>query len=303
LYSLEETKEAIHLFESNFDENPSQSTRQLSQFRAGYIYLYDLEDPKASYEAFKKLRDKARSSAYAEYYEKKVNRDVSGFYGYEGFKLLKEGYKTLNPDKYTEALAQFDLALKITYDLDLAYCGKSLAYNLLERSDDSLKTAQMTKQLSSNSADTVTVLGYIYYSLGMNDKAISEYQAAAKLKPNLVIPQYNLGTLHLLKKDYRKAKKHLKLTIKADPSFAQAYNNLGYVYWLENNYKSARKNFRQAISLDPDLVEPKYNLGVVLVALGEYEKARKEFSEVEGLQSGYRRTAYYLNMIKKRLGY
>jgi len=303
LYALGETEKAIALFEKNFAENPSQETSQLSQFRVGYIYLHDLEDAKAAKEAFNKLKVKAKGSNLGDYYEKKVKKDIASHYGYEGFRLLKQGYRTSNSEKYNQALRQFDLALGVSDKVDLAHSGKSLAYNLMNNSSQALEEAEKARRLSSRGIESTIVLGFIYHSLGMINEAIGEYRQAAEANPDLDICQYNLGTIYLLKKDYSHAKKYFKQAIKINPGFAQAHNNLGYVYWVERNYQKAKQSFRRAIGLGANYVDPYYNLAVVLVALGEYEKARKAFVKVEEIQTGYMKTEYYLAKIKQRLGY
>lgn len=303
LYALGETEEAITLFKKNFNENPSQQTSQIAQFRVGQIYLHDLDDPRAAGEAFNKLEAKAKGSELGDYYDKKVKKDVTAYYSYQGFQLLKEGYKISNFEKYNEALRQFDLALGISYDSDLAYSGKSLAYSLMNNSVRALEEAEKARRLSSRGIESVIVLGFIYHNLGMIDKAIAEYQEAAEANPDWDLCQYNLGTIHLLRKDYSQAKKYFRQAIKANPNFAHAHNNLGYVYWAERNYRKAKQSFRKAISLEAGYVDPYYNLGVILAALGDYEEARKAFVKVEGLRAEYMKTKYYLDRIKERLGY
>jgi tetratricopeptide (TPR) repeat protein len=303
LYAQGETKKAIALFEANFAKDSSQETRQLSQFRAGYSYLYDLKDSAAAQTAFNKLDDKAKNSVYTSYYDKKIKIDLASFHAYQAFRFLEEGYRTLNAEKYSQAIEKFNLALKVYHESALAYSGKSLALQLLDQSGDALKAAKKATQLSSKSANAPAVLGFVYYNLGMIDEAASAYERAVEINSDLDIPNYNLGTMYFLKKDYKKAKKYFRQAIKINPSITRAYNNLGYIAWLEQDYVKAKKLFKQATVLSSDYIEPNYNLGVVLLALGEYEQARKSFTKVEGLQSGYRKTAYYLKMIKKRLGY
>ncbi|MCF7908141.1 MAG: tetratricopeptide repeat protein [Candidatus Omnitrophica bacterium] len=303
LYALGETEKALAMFKENFEAGLSQKTGQLSQLRVGYIYMRDMEDMKAAKAAFDKLKTKSGETEYSDYYEEKIKYDLADHYGYEGFNLLREGYRTSNPEKYYQALKQFDLALGVSSDLDLAYSGKSLAYNLLNKTEEALEEVEKTQQLSEKGAESTIVLGSIYYNLGMGDEAIAEYKRASKINPSLDVSNYNLGTLYLLDKDYAKAKTLLIRAIKVNPDFAEAYNNLGYIFWLERDHRTAQKYFRKAIALKLDYIEPKYNLAVVLFSLGDYARSREMFNQVVGLQSGYRKTEQYLTRIKERMGY
>ncbi|MDD3296138.1 MAG: tetratricopeptide repeat protein [Candidatus Omnitrophica bacterium] len=302
-YNEGSSQEAAARFEKAFIKRPSSELNQLAQFRAGYIYLYDIKDGFKAYKAFIQISELAPLSKLGMFAKETMLPLVSKLYRDKGFNHLYEGYKFLKESKFEEALEQFNLALKI-YPLDaLAYSGKGLAFYFLKKPEEALSEGRKSKELGSRNADVLANLGFLYYSLGMIDEAIIELQEAVKVKPKVDVFHYDLGTLYLLEKEYKKAKKQFKEAININPDFAYARNNLGYILWLEQNYSEAKGFLERAISLNPQYIEACYNLGVVLYSLGNYEEAKEKFLYVEQLGVAYRRTKWYLQEIKKMLGY
>jgi predicted Zn-dependent protease len=56
----------------------------------------------------------------------------------------------------------------------------------------------------------------------MNREAISEYEEALRLKPNLAGPHLNLAAIYLKGKEKAKAVYHLKRYLQLDPNSPQA---------------------------------------------------------------------------------
>lgn len=303
-----EMTRGLALLEEIFGKNPSSEISQLSLFLAGHIYLHDLNDQVKSREIFNKLAKETSGSKLGQYITYKVNEDVSasyikkGFNLLEAFTLLKQSRESSDERKCIEALEMFNLALETIPNEGLAYGGKALAFYFLGRSEEALKVAEKSKELSSKNSENIAILGFIYYNLGMMDRAIAEYKNIAN-KTTSSIDFYNLATLYALKNDYSESEKAFRKAIKFDPEFSEAYNNLGYVLWLGGKYTEAKDFFKKSISLNSDYLDPHYNLGVALYAAGDYEGSRKEFLYIDKINSGYKAVKTYLARIKEKLGY
>ncbi len=298
----------LALLEENFNQNPSSETAQLSLFRAGQIYLHDLKDEKKAQEIFNKLAEQVPGSKLWQYINYKVKEDVSANYLQKGFDLLKvfdllkQSQESSDEQKCVEALDMFNQALEIIPGEALAYSGKALAYYLLNKSGEALKEAERAREIAPDNPENIAILGFIYYNLGMIDKAVSEYKEVAN-KLTSSIAFYNLATLYVVKGDYDGAQKAFRQAIKIDPKFAEAHNNLGYALWLGEQFQEARDSFERAISLKPDYLDPHYNLGIALYVAGDYEAARKEFLYLEQVSPGYKEVRGYLKKIEEKLGY
>jgi|GEM_PF-2816477 len=322
LYKNGEVEPAIAVFEELFKLEPSLEIPQLSQFRAGYTYLYDLQDSKKAEEAFVMLEKDQRSKELDAYIKNKINPDMAWRYCKAGFQLLEEGYKlyleqkyaeahekfnsalaVFSNEKYTEALDKFDAAIGIVPKHSTSYIGKALAFYFLNEPNKAVAEGTKAVELNPKDYESIANLGFIYFNLGMLDEAIEQYKKAISIYPFSYIYNYNLATLYTLREKYKLAEEYFKKAIDVKSDYAYAYNNLGYVLWAQGHYNEAKTNFAKAITINPDYVDAHYNLGVVYFTLGAYEEARKEFVRVETLYPKFRQTRMYLKLIETKLGY
>ena len=303
LYKSGEIDKAIVLFEELFKLDPSLEVPQLSQFRAGYTYLYDLQDSKKAKAAFVLLEKDEPGVELSGYIKNKIDPDIAWQYCKSGFELLETGYKLSLDQKYTEALDKFDSALAILPKHSTSYTGRALAFYFLKNPDEAIAQGEKAVGFNPSDYEAVANLGFIYFNLGMIDTAIEQYRKAINIYPRSYIYNYNLATLFLLKEKYKLSEEFFKKTLNIKPDYAYAYNNLGYALWAQGQHSEARSSFQKAIALSPNYIDAHYNLGVVCFTLGNYEEARKEFISVELLQPKFRQTSWYLKQIDLKLGY
>ena len=67
------------------------------------------------------------------------------------------------------------------------------------------------------SADAYMMLGFCYYHLGQEAKAIAAYQKASVLAPDVLWPYYNLGVIYFKKGNYPRAIFYLKQAVQKEP--------------------------------------------------------------------------------------
>lgn len=303
LYKSGEIEKAIVLFEELFKMDPSLEIPQLSQFRAGYTYLYDLQNPQKANEAFVLLKKDEPKIELTSYIKDKIDPDMAWQYCKAGFQLLEAGYKLSLDEKYKEALNKFDSALTLYPKHSTSYIGKALSFYFLKNPEEAIVEGIKAVKLNPADYEAIANLGFIYFNLGMTTEAVEQYKRAVSIYPLSYIYNYNLATLYILQKNYKLAEEYFRKTLKIKPDYAYAYNNLGYALWAQGNYNEAKGNFVRAISLKDDYVDAHYNLGVVHFTLGSYEEARKEFIKVETLQPKFRQTHWFLRQIEVKLGY
>ena len=302
-YKSGEINRAVALFEELFRLDPSLEIPQLSQFRAGYTYLYDLQNPQKANDAFVLLKKDEPKIALTSYIENKIDPDMAWQYCKAGFQLLELGYALSLDEKYREALNQFDSALALYPRHSTSYIGKALSFYFLKNPEKAITEGTKAIELDPADYEAIANLGFIYFNLGMKEEAIKQYKKAVGMYPLSYIYNYNLATLYILQKDYRLAEEYFRKAIKVKSDYAYAYNNLGYALWAQGRYNEAKSNFIKAIAFKDDYIDAHYNLGVVYFTLGGYEEARKEFMNVELLQPKFRQSHLFLKLIDSKLGY
>ena len=76
--------------------------------------------------------------------------------------------------------------------------------------------------------------GNAYQKVGMLDAAVTSYKIAIRFNPKLAVAYYNLGLVHLGKRQPRRAIADFGMVIKLQPDNAGAVRNQAYAYSLLN---------------------------------------------------------------------
>ncbi|MGF7216696.1 tetratricopeptide (TPR) repeat protein [Spirosoma lacussanchae] len=120
-------------------------------------------------------------------------------------------------------------------------------YTLSETNDPAealrLLTIADEKDKKNENAEIEMLLGDAYFLKNDGGNAITKYENALAVSPNLAEANYKIGRLYLRGKNYTKAQEYFKLAIQNDPEFAPTY--LAYADALANSraYKSAAQNY------------------------------------------------------------
>ncbi|GAB4031112.1 hypothetical protein GCM10028809_26060 [Spirosoma gilvum] len=106
-----------------------------------------------------------------------------------------------------------------------------------------LLTLADEKDKKNENAEIEMLLGDAYFLKNDGGNAITKYENAMTITPNLAEANYKIGRLYLRGKNYTKAQDYFKLAIQNDPEFAPTY--LAYADALANSraYKSAAQNY------------------------------------------------------------
>jgi tetratricopeptide (TPR) repeat protein len=92
-------------------------------------------------------------------------------------------------------------------------------------------------------------LGVTYESQGEFDKAIKEYNLAAKKLPRAYL---YLGNAYFQKKEWGKAEEYYKKVIEKEPNNSDVHNNLAWLYYTKKeNLEEAEKLAQKALELNP----------------------------------------------------
>src|SRR5437667_3233261 len=109
-------------------------------------------------------------------------------------------------------------------------------------------------------------MGLGQYYLDRNDcgRAVSEFEAAAQMKPDSEIAQYNLGVALRLWGDPEGAEKALREALRLRPHFPQAHFVLGLVRGDRVGSENlGLEEFAAAIAQNPSFGEAHFNIGII----------------------------------------
>lgn len=303
LYKDAELFDSMRTFEKMFDSNPAYVVNQVSQFRVGYTYLYELKNERLAFEAFKKLQLYAPNCPLALYIEQKIIPDMARKYRRKGLKFLRDAYKYLQEGKYEEAMEQFELAIALDRNDALSRCGMGLSLFFLNKNRESVEETTLAKKLAPNDPNVIESMGFIFYAVGELGSAVEEYKKAVQLNPRSFITHYNLGTVYVLTGQMSKGIRHLRKSIDLNPAFPNSRNNIGYALWYQEEYEQALVHMEKATVLDPEYLDAFYNLGVLYYETGDFSSSRDAFLWADQLKPDYRNTRKYLVAIENKLGY
>jgi tetratricopeptide (TPR) repeat protein len=118
---------------------------------------------------------------------------------------------------------------------------------------------------------------------GEYDKAMSEYQSAIELKPNLPLGYIGLGYAYYFFGDLEQAKGNFELALSFQPDSEDAHSGLGWVYFHWGRYDLAGEEFNKALVANPQYLDSHLGLGWVYLREENYDLAGKEFEYVKSI--------------------
>ncbi|MCA1564604.1 MAG: tetratricopeptide repeat protein [Acidobacteria bacterium] len=146
---------------------------------------------------------------------------------------------------------------------------------------------------------------------GNTKEAVAFLTQAAKLKPAMFRPQYNLGQIYEAQGKYKEAADAYKraVALKIDAGLGEtpvnvmsAYFNLGNVYAMMNQHEQAVAALQEVIRRLPEPYHtPHYNVGLSLAALGKQQEAVNSFREAVRVKPDYWEAYYNMGVAYGKL--
>lgn len=128
-------------------------------------------------------------------------------------------------------------------------------------------------EVGHDSAEFHLIVGKAHVGAGMYDRAMDEFQQAARIDPKLPLVHYFLGTEYRRQNDFEHARQEFLKDIAIVPDVAYDYDELGAVCYALNQIPEAERYFKEALRLDPSLGTSDYGLAKVYKQQGKYAEA------------------------------
>lgn len=160
--------------------------------------------------------------------------------------------------------------------------------NLLDKAFHALKKAA---ELLPHDYEAQYNLANFHYDQNQLDQAIPNYKKAIHLNPDFVQAHYNLGNAYKSQGLLPEAETSYKKALLLDASNASICSNLAHVLYEQNKLSEARSYYEQALKITPDFSAAHVGLGVVLRALDSLPAAEVHFRQaikLDGNVEAYR---------------
>jgi TolB protein len=171
------------------------------------------------------------------------------------------------------ALGMAQNAVQLDPESANAHVALAEAHLLQDQPQQAVKQADMALALDTDNAEAHRIRGRLYVEVDGNlERAISEFQAAADLRPELWIGHYELGMTLLQVKDYKAALLALKTSLGLRRK-AATYAAVGEAYYGLEEYDRAQAFLQQALSAGATGANTYALLAAINAELGRCEDA------------------------------
>jgi tetratricopeptide (TPR) repeat protein len=119
-------------------------------------------------------------------------------------------------------------------------------------------------------------LGDAYQANNDGGKALSKYESAAELYPNLTLAYIKIGRLNVAGRIYDDAITAYKKAIAIEPDYAVAHEGLAEAYYRATKFDLAKPEFKRYIELNKEDADAKIRFLVFLFQLKQYEQCVTE---------------------------
>ncbi|MBN1233627.1 MAG: tetratricopeptide repeat protein [Candidatus Coatesbacteria bacterium] len=138
--------------------------------------------------------------------------------------------------------------------------------------DQGKKYDLLIKETRANQASQHNDRGMYLYHQKAFIAAISEFEKALELDPEVVEVLNNIGLAYIEIGQMNKAEEAFKKLLEKRPNLAETYNNLGWLYYSLEDFDKAVDMYSKSLAINPSFVQAMLNLASVY----ETQKKLKE---------------------------
>jgi len=151
-----------------------------------------------------------------------------------------------------------------------------------------LQEALALHNLEKNPADFEAHynLAAMLQAKGRLDRAIEQYEAALRLRPNDAVANNAMASALLAVGRPDEAAPYLETALKARPDYFDAHYNLGNALASKSDFEGASKQFLLALEARPSDANAEASLGSALAEMGKFAEAKSHFEHALQIDPG-----------------
>ena len=166
--------------------------------------------------------------------------------------VFLKGNRLYGEQKYAEAAAAFEDAVKMNR-LNWGYFfNLGLAYKKMDKKDESIAALRKAVELNSESYSSNKELAEVLGKGGAFEEAKTYFQKAVELSPDDPDASYNLGACLTNTGERDAAQAHFQKAVDLKPDYADAYYQLGTIFIGQNKIPEAVRNLEKFLELAPN---------------------------------------------------
>jgi len=200
---------------------------------------------------------------------------------------FEEGLAKSKGGDYSQAIADFTVALDIAPEYTDAYIQRGIAWDKQEDFDRAIPDYDQALNLDPDAEKVYIYRGIAWDKKGDYDQAIADYNEALKRTPdNAKVLKYR-GFAWDKKGDYTQAIEDYTKAIELDPQFAEAYNYRGVAHFKKGEIDRAITDYTKAITIDPQFAEAYNFRGIAWGKQGNIKRAVSDFNKALEINPDY----------------
>ncbi len=175
-------------------------------------------------------------------------------------------------------------------------------YRRLGKASEAQSTFLELNRRYPNSAFLHRLMGVAYDAQNDYDKAISEFQAALRVRPDMPEIAFAIGYIYWKQQDYANARIWLEKEIAGQPCYARAHHYLAEIDRVEQKWEDAAVRYRKALECDPDLADSYLGLGNLAEREAKWEEALTMYRKLAQLKPGESQPHFKIGLALQRTG-
>ena len=189
------------------------------------------------------------------------------------------GYLHTEEFRFSDAIANYDVAIKLKPDFAEAFSNRGNAKNELGHHAAAISDLNEAIRIDPNLAGAYVNRGNVKHCLGRHTEAISDYDEAIRLNLHLPESFCNRGIAKSRLGRYAEAISDYDEAIRLKPDYAEAFYNRGTAKHCLDRHVAAISDYDEAIRLNLHLPESFCNRGIAKSRLGRYAEAISDYDE------------------------
>jgi tetratricopeptide (TPR) repeat protein len=210
------------------------------------------------------------------------------------------------PEKKPGQFGKFQSILLILFTLVVSAggwyaAGKYYFWNTLDTKRIQAQLTYYEGQVKAqpNNTQNMINLGYTYFLLGQNDKAVAEYNQVLAIDKKNFDAFYNLGLVYSDSNRLDDALEMFQKAIEISPRDYKGHMQKGIIYRKLKMYSEASKELDQANKLNPARADIIYEIGMIAEAQGYKDQAAQIYKDALGYDPLFKDAVKALQRVQK----